>query len=152
MRKHAAKIFTMTFLLLVVCVGALIFAYRDTKNNSNSSDSAPANNEANDSSADPEENNYVNDLAKYLSEKGAVMYGYSEGSETARQKEILGNAFQYIDYVECDSNTEDSNVDECNANSISVYPTWIYDAKQYSGVQTLANLAGMVSFNSSSAE
>jgi len=86
-------------------------------------------------------------LAKYLSEKGAVMFGSEYCGHCKAQKEDFGDAFKYIDYVECGEPTNPNyNRDECNANEITGVPCWIYQGKKYPGHQSLKELAELVGF------
>lgn len=87
-------------------------------------------------------------LAKYLSEKGAVMFGSAYCGHCKAQKEDFGDAFQYIDYVECGDSTDPNyNGDECEANDISGVPCWVYQGKQYPGHQSLEELAELVGYS-----
>jgi len=76
-------------------------------------------------------------LAKCLTEKGAKMYGASWCSHCANQKKMFGDAFQYIDYVECDTTGQE----ECNSAGIEGYPTWTINGQKYPGETSLENLA-----------
>ncbi len=88
-------------------------------------------------------------LAKYMSEKGAVMFGSEYCGHCSAQKEDFGDSFEYIDYVECGESTNPNyNLDECNANELSGVPTWIYQGKQYPGHQSLQKLAEIVGYES----
>ena len=71
-----------------------------------------------------------------LTEKGATMYGTDWCSHCKNQKEMFGDSFQYVNYVDCDWNK-----DECLKAGIKGYPTWIIDNKKYTGEQRLERLA-----------
>lgn len=77
-------------------------------------------------------------FAQCLSEKGAVMYGTEWCSHCKNQKEMFGDSFQYISYVDCDW-----NADQCSNAGVKGYPTWIIDGKMYSGEQKLERLASL---------
>lgn len=79
-------------------------------------------------------------LAKYLTQTGAEMYGAYWCSHCKEQKELFGDAFQYIKYIECDPKGENPQVDKCTAAGISGYPTWIINGKQSSGAKTFTEL------------
>lgn len=96
-----------------------------------------------DSSHDPA---WIEGLAKTLSEKGIVMYGASWCTHCKNQKKEFGDAVKYIDYVECDASSPNANPDECKANGIEGYPTWIYNGQKYSGEQSLDKLAEIVGY------
>lgn len=78
----------------------------------------------------------VDEFAKCLSEKGAVMYGTDSCHFCQEQKKLFGDSFEYINYVNCDSNGE-----ECISKGIAGYPTWIIDEEAHEGVQDFDMLA-----------
>lgn len=61
----------------------------------------------------------LENFAKYLTEKGAIMYGTYWCSHCQNQKKLFGDAFKYINYMEC---TKEPN--RCVAAGINGYPTW----------------------------
>lgn len=84
-------------------------------------------------------NNFYNleEFAKCLTNKGAVMYGAYWCPHCKEQKKMFGSAFQYIKYVEC---TE--KVQECLNKNIKGYPTWIFkDGSRLEGEQSLEVLS-----------
>jgi len=83
-----------------------------------------------------------NDFAKYLTERGIVMYGTEWCSHCKTQKKLFGNSFQYINYVDCDKNPE-----QCKDAGISGYPTWKINNQNYPGVQTLERLAELSEYD-----
>ncbi|MGE0793172.1 MAG: peptidylprolyl isomerase [Candidatus Woesearchaeota archaeon] len=85
--------------------------------------------------------NTIETFAKCLTEKGAKMYGAYWCSHCNAQKESFGEAVTYINYVECDSNGENSQYELCSEMNIEGFPTWIIDGKQYAGRQTHEKLA-----------
>lgn len=72
----------------------------------------------------------LDDFAKCLDEKGAVMYGASFCKYTGAQKGMFGNSMKYINYRDF---TEDSN--------IKVTPTWLINGKYYENAQSLDRLS-----------
>ena len=76
------------------------------------------------------------DFAKCLSETGAVMYGSSSCGHCNEQKAQFGDAFNYINYVECARYQQ-----ECQEKGIKGVPTWIIDDEQYVGMQSLSALS-----------
>ncbi|MBI5148059.1 hypothetical protein HZA33_00075 [Candidatus Pacearchaeota archaeon] len=74
-------------------------------------------------------------LAKCLTEKGTVMYGAYGCSHCKEQKEMFGDAFQFINYVECTQQAE-----LCEATGITGYPTWKINNTLYPGSTTLGEL------------
>jgi len=80
--------------------------------------------------------NSYEDFAKCLTENGMSMGGAVWCSHCNSQKDMFGNAFEYIDYHEC---TIDS---WCKENNIQGYPTWIdKENNLYPGLQDFNNLA-----------
>ena len=84
--------------------------------------------------------NNTEEIAKCLTEKGAKMYGAYWCGHCQNQKKMFGEDFQYVDYVECDSNGENANPQTCYEAGIKGYPTWIINGNQYSGEQSLDKL------------
>lgn len=80
-------------------------------------------------------------FAECLSEKGVIMAGTDWCHFCQNQKALFGKSFEYINYKNCELETE-----WCISNNIGGYPTWIFPGnKRYSGVQqlsTLSNLSG----------
>jgi len=83
-----------------------------------------------------DENN-IDEFAKYLTSKGIKMYGSAFCPHCAKQKEIFGESFKYIDYVEC---TE--NADLCR-DLIGV-PAWKINGKIYYGTKSLSELKSLL--------
>jgi glutaredoxin len=77
-------------------------------------------------------------FAQCLSEKGVKMYGTDWCSHCKNQKEMFGNSFQYITFIDCDWNK-----DECLSAGVEGYPTWIIDGENYPGEQSLNRLASL---------
>lgn len=141
--------------IIVVLIGLGVVFYTSGKNNSdktaNNSSSSQSENSGDvagvtteDSSKDPA---WIEGLAKALNEKGMVMYGAYWCSHCANQKKLFGEAFKYVDYVECDPSGPNANPDECKANNIEGYPTWIYNGQKFSGEQSLQKLAETIGYN-----
>lgn len=95
------------------------------------------------------DSSYVLKLAEYLSDKGAVMFGAYWSADTVSQKKLFGDSAGIVDYVECDPQGSNANLDECTAQNIQTYPTWVYKGQQYRGIQTLAELAKIAGFSTS---
>ena len=83
---------------------------------------------------------YQASLAKYLSDRGATMYGSYNCSHCERQKQLFGGAFGYITYVECSRSGPDPDPALCAAKNIRSYPTWEIRGELYEGVRTLEQL------------
>ena len=77
------------------------------------------------------------ELAKELNSQGWVMYGTNRCSWCIKQKEEYGDAFQYINYVNCDENRQ-----ACMNASIKAIPCWVSpNGTHYSGYHTLTRLS-----------
>ena len=98
-------------------------------------------------SSNNKDQSWIEGLAKQLSEKGMVMYGAYWCSHCNNQKKEFGDAFKYVDYVECDAKGPNANPDECSAKGIEGYPTWIYQGQKYSGEQSLDKLAEIIGYS-----
>jgi len=92
--------------LLVVIIGGVIFYFVGT--------------ETLQQSKEKEQEN----LAICLAEKNIKMYGALDCSYTQRQKEIFGDAFSGIDYIECRDGSDWSK--ECKDEEINAVPTWSF--------------------------
>lgn len=88
----------------------------------------------------------LNRIAQCLTEKGTKMYGAIWCSHCNNQKKAFGDAFQYIEYVECDANTDLEGAKACLEAGIQGYPTWVFgDGTRKAGeveISQLAELAG----------
>lgn len=149
MGNKKAMVFLIA-VIVVILVGAVVVYFVSRKNTTadttsqNSEQGNVAGVTTQDSNKDPV---WIEGLAKYLTEKGMVMYGASWCTHCQNQKKEFGDAVKYIDYVECDSSSPNANPDECKANDVTGYPTWIYQGKQYSGEQSLEKLAEITGYN-----
>ena len=75
-------------------------------------------------------------FAQCISEKNITMYGTEWCPHCKTQKQLFGDSFQYINYVDCDRYQE-----ECLAAGVDGYPTWTSQGLRYSGTQPLPRLA-----------
>lgn len=89
------------------------------------------------SASDP----YQTGLAKHLGEIGAVMYGSFKCTHCTDQKNMFGEAFKYVKYVECHPQGPDANPSLCFARGIQNYPTWEIKGAYYQGTLSLERLA-----------
>lgn len=80
-------------------------------------------------------------LAKCLTEKGFKFYGSSSCSWCNKEKELFGEAAQFLPYVECTS-PDGQMTQACKDANIESFPTWILpDGTQSSGFKTLEELS-----------
>ncbi|HOX40996.1 MAG TPA: hypothetical protein PK263_02285 [bacterium] len=120
-----SRAFLVVVIVVVILAGGLIFVFSKNKKTGNTNDDRVAGVTSEDETvpASSYSNEYIEKLAKFLSEKGAVLYGAYWCPHCQEQKELFGQAFKYIDYVECDAKGTNSNPDECEAVDIKSYPT-----------------------------
>jgi hypothetical protein len=79
----------------------------------------------------------LDDFAKCLSSKNAVMYGAYWCPHCQKMKKDFGQSFQYVNYVECTV-----EVKKCTDSNVNGYPTWIFaDGKRLEGEQTLQGIS-----------
>jgi glutaredoxin len=83
-------------------------------------------------------NSLKDNLAQCLTKNGAKMYGTDWCSHCQQQKELFGESFKYINYIECEQNKA-----KCDEANIEGYPTWIINNQKYPGVQSLDQLKKM---------
>ena len=78
------------------------------------------------------------DFAQCVSESGAVMFGTDWCSHCREQKELFGEYFELVEYVNCDYNRG-----LCDANGVRGYPTWIIGGESYPGTKPLETLSAL---------
>jgi len=84
----------------------------------------------------------VVDFAKCLTEKGAKFYGASWCAHCANQKKLFGEAFQYVNYIECWDSASNTVVAACVDAKIEAFPTWDFSGgNRQLGELTLENLS-----------
>lgn len=85
----------------------------------------------------PASNPAIDQFAKCLTDKGAIMYGAYWCPHCQSQKKLFGDSFQYVKYVEC---TVDIQL--CQDNKIDGYPTWVFvDGSRQGGEMTFQDLS-----------
>lgn len=75
-------------------------------------------------------------LATCMTAKGATMYGTEWCPHCKTQKELFGNSFKLVDYVDCDKYQN-----ECIGAGVEGYPTWKINGSNYPGTQNIYTLA-----------
>jgi len=81
-------------------------------------------------------------FGRCLKSKGAVFYGASWCPHCHAQRETLGDAMDYVKYVECSVDDTRETTAACHAAKVSSYPTWKFaDGSKESGEQSLEELA-----------
>lgn len=82
------------------------------------------------------EKNQYDDFAKCLSVKNAIMYGSDACPACNKQKELFGDSFRYVTYINCMNNQQ-----ACSNDNIASIPAWKINNNKYIGVQQLSILA-----------
>jgi hypothetical protein len=72
-------------------------------------------------------------FARCLAEKRATMYGAFWCDHCREQKELFGDSFQYVPYVECVEKGTRKITAECKALDIKRTPTWIFENDRVDG-------------------
>lgn len=80
-------------------------------------------------------------FAKCLDEKGMKFYGAFWCSWCAKQKELFGEAVQYLPYIECSDEETREMTPECEEAGIASFPTWgLPGGEKSPGFKTLEQL------------
>ena len=66
----------------------------------------------------------IDEFAKCITDKGAVMYGAFWCPHCANTKKMFGSSIQYIKYVECDPRGDNEQAELCIEKDIRAYDTW----------------------------
>jgi glutaredoxin len=81
------------------------------------------------------------EVAVHLRKIGAKMYGTYWCPYCTRQKEMFGQAFSQINYVECDPRGQNPQPSLCQTAGIQALPTWEINGRRYPGLLSLPDLA-----------
>lgn len=82
------------------------------------------------------------EFAQCLSDEGLIMYGAFWCPHCQDQKDMFGDAFDAVNYVECDPKGENPDPQACLEAGVEVYPTWEHsDGRTWTGVQTFDKLS-----------
>lgn len=85
----------------------------------------------------PPQSGIYDEFAQCLSDKGVVMYGTKTCPYCARQKQMFGDSFRFIKYVECTVETQ-----KCIADGARNVPLWLFsDGERLEGLQRFDTLA-----------
>lgn len=81
-------------------------------------------------------------FGRCLKSRGSTFYGASWCPHCHAQRETLGEAMDYVRYVECAVDGTRTSTPACRAAKVDGYPTWTFaDGSRASGEQSLAALA-----------
>jgi len=78
----------------------------------------------------------VDNFAECLTDRGVKFYGSNSCPYCDVQKELFGNSFDKINYVDCIEHFE-----ICKEELIRVYPTWDFKGVKQEGVKTISELS-----------
>ena len=90
---------------------------------------------------------YQVSLARWLSDRGAVMYGSFRCPHCTTQKELFGKAFRLVPYVECSRDGPGADPELCRSKGVRNYPTWEIDGNFYVGLLSLERLDGISGYS-----
>jgi len=89
-----------------------------------------------------------NEFAQCLDEKGFIEYGSATCASCAKQKAMFGDAWQFMEEVECDPRNPGDQVERCIAKGIEKTPTWFQEDEDQNtlyefppGIQSLEKLS-----------
>lgn len=81
-------------------------------------------------------------LAKCLKEKKILFYGAFWCPHCQKQKQMFGDAEQYLPYIECSTADGNGQLDVCKKKNVQTYPTWEFpDGSRITGETEPAKLA-----------
>ena len=69
----------------------------------------------------------LDEFARCITDKKAVMYGAFYCEHCKEQKDLFGDSAQYLPYVECVEKGTRKVTDQCKALGIRRTPTWIFE-------------------------
>jgi hypothetical protein len=79
----------------------------------------------------------LDSFAQCLAQKGATMYGAYWCSVCKEEKQLFGDSFRFVPYVECTAEPK-----KCLDAGINGYPTWIFpDGRKLEGFQGIEGLS-----------
>jgi len=123
---------TTTLAIIVVAILGLVFGLNKSASQSPSSVS----------------NTAMAEFGECVTNSGAVFYGAFWCPHCNDQKELLGEAMESIEYVECSTPDGNSQTRECIDKAIKSYPTWIFGDNSFKtgalGLSELASKTGCV--------
>lgn len=74
-------------------------------------------------------NHKYDSFAKCLASKQAKMYGLYWCPHCIEQKEMFGEAFHYVPYVECGIKGSRDEATECKIAGVKLFPSWQFDTE-----------------------
>lgn len=84
----------------------------------------------------------LDQFASCIADSGAKFYGAFWCPHCQATKRLFGSSQKLLPYIECSTPDGRSQVEECNAQKIEGYPTWIFaDGSRLTGEVSLQTLA-----------
>ena len=81
-------------------------------------------------------------FAQCITDSEAAMYGAYWCPHCQDQKDMFGDSWKLINYVECDPRGNNANPTLCQTQGVTGYPTWIFgDGQRESGTLSLNSIA-----------
>ena len=80
-------------------------------------------------------------FAQCMTNSGVKMYGAYWCPHCNNQKEMFGDSWQYINYIECSLPNRAGQTQFCNDAGIRAYPTWEFIGQRIEGELTLEQLS-----------
>src|SRR6202049_182917 len=74
-------------------------------------------------------NHKYDSFAKCLATKQAKMYGLYWCPHCIEQKQMFGEAFHYVPYVECGIKGSRDEATECKIAGVKLFPSWQFDTE-----------------------
>jgi hypothetical protein len=91
----------------------------------------------------PAEGKY-DEFAKCLSENGVKMYGAYWCPHCNAQKQMFGNSWSQVNYVECSLPNKAGQTQVCTESGIKSYPTWEFqDGLRIEGEMPLEKISSL---------
>ncbi|MDC0834438.1 hypothetical protein AY599_04540 [Leptolyngbya valderiana BDU 20041] len=92
------------------------------------------------------------ELARHLREIGARTFGAYWCPHCYSQKQLFGReAFEIVEYVECDPRGANAKPEVCRRAGVRAYPTWEINGQLYEGVRELDDLAELSGYSGNTA-
>lgn len=80
-------------------------------------------------------------FANCLTNSGVKMYGAYWCPHCNSQKEMFGESWQYINYIECSLPNRAGQTQVCSEAGVEAYPTWEFTGQRMEGELTLEKLS-----------
>ena len=82
----------------------------------------------------------LEELAKCLTDSGAKLYAAFWCGACKSQKDLFGEAVQFLPYIECSDEETREMLPVCQEAGITAYPTWEINGEKSTGVKSIEQL------------